>query len=103
MNYQKIILKGNIITEPEVFISKDDVMEDYTNFKVSVIDILDNKNIFPISVFGPEAGMYDDEIAKGRQVLIEGRVDVDQSGKFNVLADWLVFNPLRKTTARKSE
>ena len=42
---------------------------------------------FPVTVFGKYAETMAPHITKGRGLLVEGRVEVSEQGRFNVVAD----------------
>ena len=42
-------------------------------------------------VFGKQGEAVAKYVTKGRQVLVEGRVLVNDKGYFNVVADWVQF------------
>ena len=85
MNFQKIIVAGNATTDAERRTSKKgDVV--YTTFNVGVSDAKDRSTFFPVTVFGKQAEALAKLVTKGRQVLVEGRVEVSDKGRFNVIA-----------------
>jgi single-strand DNA-binding protein len=85
MNFQKIIVAGNATNDAKRQTSKKgDVV--YTTFSVGVSDAKDRTTYFPVTVFGKQAEALAKLIAKGRQVLVEGRVEVSDKGRFNVIA-----------------
>ena len=49
---------------------------------------------------GDDGETVAEHVTKGRQVLVEGRIDVGEEGRFNVIAEWVVFGAL---TAKSSE
>ena len=91
MDYQRIILLGNTTVDVEVKEAESGTK--YARFSVGVGKGKDETIFFPVTVFGKNAEIAGEILAKGDRVLIEGRLDVnEESGKFRVLA-----NIFRKT------
>jgi single stranded DNA-binding protein len=85
MNYQKLILVGNVTRDPERRKSQDGQVS-YTTFGVGVGDRKDRTTFFPVTVFGKPAEVVAEYVTKGRQVLVEGRIEVSITGRHNVVA-----------------
>jgi len=86
MDYQRILLIGNATRDSESQISqKGDVQ--YTTFTVGVGDRKGQSTYFPIVAFGNLSEIASKYINKGKQVLVEGRLDVSENGRFSVIAD----------------
>ena len=90
MNYQRLVLVGNAVSAPERKTSKKGDVA-YTTLQVAVSDARDRTTYFPVTVFGQQAEIVASHISKGRQVLVEGRIEVAENGRFNVVADHVVF------------
>jgi single-strand DNA-binding protein len=90
MNYQRLVLVGNATNDPERKTSKKGDVA-YTTFQVAVRDARDRTTYFPVAVFGQQAEIVARHVSKGRQVLVEGRIEVAENGRFNVVADHVVF------------
>ena len=90
MNYQKLIIVGNATNDAERRTSKDGTVG-YTTFSVGVGRGKDASTFFPVTVFGKHGQAVAEYITKGRQVLVEGRVEVSDQGRFSVVADRVVF------------
>jgi single-strand DNA-binding protein len=86
MDYQKIVIVGNVTADPKCEQSKKDGAA-YTLFSVGV----EGKVFFPIAAFGKIGESVAEYVKKGRQVLVEGRVTVSEKGRFGVVADRVVF------------
>jgi hypothetical protein len=86
MDYQKLILAGNTTSDAQRRKSKKGDVT-YTTFNVAVGAGKDRTTFFPITVFGKHGEAIAKYLTKGRQVLVEGRVDVSDNGRFNVIAD----------------
>ena len=90
MDYQRIIIVGNATRDAERRTSKSGEV-DYTTFSVGVSDGRDRTTYFPITVFGRSVEAVATYVTKGMQVLVEGRVDVDENRRMSVIADRVVF------------
>ncbi len=86
MNYQKLIIAGNATNDAERRTSKQGDVG-YTTFTVAVSDSKDRTTFFPVTVFGKQGEVVAPYITKGRQVLVEGRIEVSENGRHNVVAD----------------
>ena len=90
MNYQKLIFAGNVTADPKRQTSKKgDVI--YTTFRVGVSDRKEGTVFFPVSAFGKTGESVASYVKKGREVLVEGRLSVSESGRYGVVADQVVF------------
>ena len=92
MNYQKIILAGNATDDAKRNTSKKGDVQ-YTTFDVGVGDIKDQTTFFPVVVFGETGEAVAKYVTKGRLVLVEGRVQVNDRGRLSVVADIVRFGP----------
>ncbi len=90
MNYQRIILTGNITKDAELRKSKKGNTV-YATFSVAVSEGKDKRTffptVFPTVIFGELAEHLTQHLTQGRQVLIEGRIQVKNDQRFNVIAD----------------
>jgi single-strand DNA-binding protein len=87
MNYQRLILAGNATTDAKERKSKKGDVT-FVTFSVGVSSGKDRSTYFPVVVFGEKlAKLAEKHITKGRQVLVEGRIQVDEQRRFNVVAD----------------
>ena len=101
MNYQKLVLVGNATDNAKRLTSKKGDVA-YATFSVGVSDGKDRTTFFPVIVFGKLGEAVAKYITKGRQVLVDGRVDVNDKGRFRVIADRVRFGS-GPTDARNSE
>ena len=85
MDYQKIILTGNATKDAERHQSKKGDVE-FTTFSVAVGDGKDKTTFYPVVTFGKLGEKVAVLIKKGQQVLVEGRIDVNEKGYFSVIA-----------------
>ncbi len=86
MNYQKLVLLGNLVAGAELKSAKEGQVT-YTQVRVAVNDVKDHPTFFPIILFGKLAENLTPHLTKGRQVLIEGRIEVAENGRFSVIAE----------------
>jgi len=92
MNYQKIIVVGNAIKDAEQRKSKDGETT-FTTFDVGVSDTKDKTTYFPVVVFGKHGEVVAKYVTKGRHVLVDGRIQVNDKGYFSIVADRVQFGP----------
>lgn len=90
MNYQRLILVGNTTDDAQRLTSKKGDVT-YTTFSVGVSDGKDRTTFFPVIVFGKLGEAVAKYVTKGRQVLVDGRVQVSDKGRFRVIADRVQF------------
>ncbi len=90
MNYQKIILVGNATSDAESRSSKKGDVA-YATFSAAVSDGKGRTTYFPVVAFGKLTALAESYVTKGRQVLVEGRVEVGGKNHFNVVADRIRF------------
>lgn len=90
MNYQRLILIGNATDDAQRLTSKKGDVT-YTTFSVGVSDGKDRTTFFPIIVFGEYGEAVAKYITKGRQVLVDGRIQVSDKGRLRVIADRVRF------------
>ena len=100
MNYQRLILAGNVTNKARRQTSKKGDVA-FTTFGVVVSNTKDQKAFFPVTVFGRHAEAVAKYITKGRYVLVEGRVEVGEFGRFNVVADRVRLGPKAKAGSAK--
>lgn len=86
MNYQKIILVGEISNDPVIQKTKEGVFTEL-RFEMTVRHFSD-EIIFPVVVVFAAEDIDDREIIKGSHVLVEGVMDLDKKGRYFVRADW---------------
>lgn len=89
-DYQKIVLVGNATGDAEARKAKETDTE-YTTFRLGVKDVRGKSNYFPVIVFGRSRDSVAEYVKKGRQVLVEGRIDTGGSGRASIVADRVVF------------
>jgi single-strand DNA-binding protein len=99
MNYQRLTLVGNATDNAQRLTSKKGDVT-YTTLNVGVGDGKNSTTFFPIIVFGKLGEAVAKYVTKGRQILVDGRIQVNDKGRFRVIADRVQFGS--KLTAAKS-
>jgi single-stranded DNA-binding protein len=101
-DFQRITLLGNATKDAEAKKAKSTDRR-YAAFRLGVKD-----TYFPVVVFGKPHESVAEYVKKGRRLLVEGRVDINQNGRANVIADKVIFQdappeekPAGKKAARK--
>ena len=89
-DFQKIILVGNATADAEAKKARETDTA-YTAFRLGVKDAREKSSYFPVIVFGNSRASVAQYVKKGRQVLVEGRIDISESGRASVVADRVVF------------
>src|SRR5258708_33670803 len=91
MNYQKLVLVGNITKDAEKRTSKKGDVK-FVSFSVAVGDGK-GPTFFPVVVFDEYGEKVASYLKRGRLVLVEGRVSVGEKGNFNVVAERVELGP----------
>lgn len=99
MNFQQLILAGNATDDAQRRTSRDGGVA-FATFTVGVSDIREKGTYFPIIVFDNQVDAIVQYVTKGKQVLVVGRVQVNDQGRFNVIASRVLFGP-KAADARK--
>jgi single-stranded DNA-binding protein len=63
----------------------------FATFRLGVADRKDRATFFPIVLFGRSAEKLAILITKGRQVLVEGRVETAENRRFNIVAGRIIL------------
>ncbi len=90
MNYQQIIVAGNATADAQRRISQHGDVT-YAVFSVGVGDSKEQTTFFPVVVFGKQADAVAEYVTKGRQVLVAGRIQVNENGRFSIIAGRVQF------------
>lgn len=107
MDFQEVTLVGRATADAEAKQSKGGDV-DYATFSVAVNDGKGDKpTYFPITAFGKLVKPAAKYVTKGRQVLVNGRIEVGENKRFNVIANRIVFGAQpaerkKKTNTKKS-
>jgi len=64
---------------------------EYATYGVGVNDGKDRTSFFPVVVFGDYSDTVAKYVTKGWEVLVSGRVRIDEDDRFNVVADTVRF------------
>lgn len=95
MDYQKLIIVGNASTGAVLRKSKSGEVS-FATFGVGVKNSKERTSFFPVVVFGKLGESLIPYIGKGRQVLVEGRMEISKTGRFNIVADRVVLGSIPK-------
>lgn len=90
MNFSNITIVGNATRDAEKKTSRDGNVE-YATFGVGVSDGKERTSFFPVVVFGDYSDTVAKYVTKGREVLVSGRVRIDEEDRFSVVADTVRF------------
>ena len=93
MNYQRLLIVGNVTRDAERKTSREGEVV-YTTFSVAVNERQEQVTFFPVVLFGQLGEVLTQYITKGRQILVEGRVNISEKGYFNVIADRIELGAL---------
>ncbi len=102
MDYQKLVIVGNVTRDAERKTSKKGDVN-FTTFSVAVSDGKDRTTFFSVTLFGKIGETLAEYITKGRQILVEGRITVNDNGRFNVVADHVELGASPKRNNRPAE
>ena len=107
MDYQKIILVGNVTDDPDVRQSKSGEV-DFTTFRLAVSNGKEKALFFPVTAFGKLGETISLYVKKGQQLLVEGRINFGEMIQFNIIADRVRFgaqptNPNLETETEEEE
>ncbi len=101
MNYQKVILVGNVTNDTKRQTSKKGDIH-FTTFSLSVSNGKDSTTYFPVVAFGIQGEVTAKYVTKGSQALVEGRIRMSEKGHLSVIADKVQFGA-RPKAVEKSE
>ena len=87
---------GNVTRDPERRTSQSGEVT-YTSFGVGVSDVKNKSTFFSVLVFGKYGETVAQYITKGRQVLVDGRIQASDKGHLRVIADAVRFGSEPKT------
>ena len=99
MNYQRVILVGNATADARRRTSKKGDVK-YTTFNVGVQDTKGRSTFFPVSVFGELGATMAKYVTKGKQVVVEGRIEVDEKHRFNIVGERIQLGAQRDASAK---
>jgi single-stranded DNA-binding protein len=90
MNYQKIILVGNVTKDANRQTSKKGDVH-FTTFTLAVGDGKDSTTYFPVVAFGILGEITAKYVTQGSQALVEGRIQLSEKGHLSIIADKVQF------------
>jgi len=90
MNFQQVILVGNATADAQRRTSRDGSVA-FATFTVGVSDIREKGTYFPIVVFDNQVDAIVQYVTKGKQVLVVGRGQINDQGRFSVIASRVLF------------
>jgi len=104
MDYQKLILSGNASTDAKTQKSKKGDVS-FMTFGLAVKNSKGRTSFFPVVVFGNLGDALVTYVTKGRQVLVEGHIEVSSQGNFNVVAEHVSLGvaPAEQKAIQKEE
>ena len=92
MNYQRVIVAGNATEDAQQRKAKKSNVA-FVTFSIAVQTTKDQTTFFPVMVFGKYGDTVARYITRGRQLLVEGRIETRENGRFNLIADQVRFGP----------
>ncbi len=101
MNYQKVILVGNVTKDAKRQTSKKGDIH-FTTFSLAVSNGKDSTTYFPVVAFGKLGEVTAKYVIQGSQALVEGRIRLSEKGHLSVIADKVQFGA-RPKAVEKSE
>lgn len=90
MDYQKLILAGNASCDAKMLKSKKGDIS-FAAFSIGIRNSSNHTTFFPVVVFGKLGESLLKYLTKGRQVMVEGHVELSNMGRFNVVAERVVL------------
>ena len=99
LNYQRVTIVGNATKNAERKTSEKGDVE-FTTFRLAVSDAKKRSTYFPVTAFGKLGETVAQYITKGKQLLVEGRITVDEKGRFSVIADRIQLGARGSDTAK---
>lgn len=103
MSLQIVSIIGNATKDAELKTSKDGAT--YVTFRLAVSGQEGATTFYNVLVFGHYGEVMQEHITRGRQVFVNGRIQISDKGYVSVIADHieLLARPRPKTEAEKGE
>lgn len=103
MSLQIVSVIGNATKDAEVKVSKDGAS--YVTFRLAVSGQDGSTTFYNVLVFGHYGEILREHISRGRQIFVNGRLQVSEKGYISVIADHieLLSRPKPKTEAMVEE
>ena len=90
IDYQKVILVGNATKDPKEQASKKGDVT-FTTFILAIGDSKGKSTYFHVVVFDKLGQAVSKYVKGGQQVLVDGRIEVRDDGRFNIVAERVSF------------
>lgn len=90
MDYQGAMIVGRVTADAKRHTSKSGDVP-FATFDVAVNGPKEDVTFFPVIAFGKQVEPICQFVTKGRQVLVSGRIQVDESKRFKVVASRVLF------------
>ncbi len=101
MGLQIVSIIGNATKDAELKVSKDGIS--YVTFRLAVSGTGDKPTFFNIVIFGHYGEVIREHITKGREIFVNGRLEVSEKGYISVVADHIELLRWPKAKAEKAE
>jgi single-stranded DNA-binding protein len=103
MGLQIVSIIGNATKDAEVKISKDGAS--YVTFRIAVSGRDESTTFYNVLVFGHYGEAIKDQITRGRQVFVNGKLQISEKGYVSVIADHieLLAKPKLKTKTEEEK
>ena len=103
MSLQLAIVIGNATKDAEKKVSKDGVS--YLTFRIAASKADDSATFYNVLVFGKYGDVLQEQITKGREIYVNGRLEISEKGYVSLIADHveLLRFPKRKTDGPEPE
>ena len=103
MSLQIVSVIGNATKDAEVKVSKDGVS--YVTFRLAVSNSDGATTFYNILVFGHYGDIMKEHVTRGRQVYVNGRLQISDKGYVSVVADHieLLARPKSKPETKETE
>ena len=101
MSLQLVSVIGNATKDAEKKASKDGVS--YVTFRVAANNTDESTTFYNVVVFGSYGEMLRESITKGREIFVNGRLQVGEKGYVSVVANQIVLLRVPKAKEEKEE
>lgn len=102
MDYQKVVLVGNVTQDAQKRTSKKSKVT-FTSFGLAVRDGGEHPTYFSPVIFGSYGEAIAKYLTRGCQVLVEGRLTAGKDGRLGLVAERIVLGLKKANTARDSQ
>ena len=101
MSLQLVSVIGNATKDAEKKSSKDGIS--YVTFRLAVDNSDESTGFYNVVVFGSYGEMLKDSITKGREIFVNGKLQVSEKGYVSVIANHIELLRLPKGKRQKTE